>query len=442
MFASLAAALQAARSLVTTARTPNVALLHLVPTPYWQQLHRAMRQSLPGVTVSSLYTHANPDQPWELSALHDVRPVSFAEPAAEGETRLGRVRRELRIATSVIRWLETERVNAVVLYGYADLIRLRVLAWCKAHGVAVFMAADSNIRGDRQRAVGAKGLIKKAVVTSIVKSCDGVMPFGTCGAEYFRKYGARDGRIFAVPGGPDYALIRSVGTDEVRSQMSRLGLGADRRRLVVSGRLVSLKRVDLVIDAFARLADRRPDWDLVIVGDGPERAALEARVPDRLRDRVTFAGFIGDQRALAAVYKACDAMVLASNTEAWGLVMNEALACGLAVVSSEVVGAAADLIAEGSNGRTFANEDLDSLTHALAEVTDGENIDRMRANSPAVLAAYRAAFDPIEGVRNALRSVSLLPKAADGPVSPRMRPSAAARVARRAEDPEQARKVA
>ncbi|MBX3385214.1 MAG: glycosyltransferase family 4 protein [Phycisphaeraceae bacterium] len=415
MLASLAAAFQAARSVVTTAQTPNVALLHRVPTPYWQHLHRAIRQSLPGVTVWSLYTHANPDQPWELSAAHDVRPVSFAEAPSEPESRLARMRRELRTATSVIRWLEEHRVNAVVLYGYADLTRLRVLAWCKLHGVAAFMAADSNIRGDRQRAVGLKGLVKKMVVTSVVKSCDGVMPFGTCGAEYFRKYGADDAKIFPVPGGPDYAQIRSVSAEDSERALAGLGLERGRRRLVFSGRLIGLKRVDLLIDAFARLADRRPDWDLLIIGDGPERAALEARVPERLRGRVAFAGFVNDGHTLASLYRACDAMVLPSNSEAWGLVLNEALACGLAVVASDVVGAAADLIVDGYNGRVFANEDLDSLTDALSEVTHSTNIDRMRANSPAVLASYRFAFDPIEGLRNALRTVGLLPRTVEQP---------------------------
>ncbi len=417
MFASLAAASQAARTPVTSAHAPNVALLHLVPTPYWQHLHRAIRQSLPGATVWSLYTHSNPDQPWDLSAAHDVRPVSFAEPVVGPEPRTARMRRELRAATAVIRWLQEHRINAVVLYGYADLTRLRVLAWCKARGIAVFMAADSNIRGDRQRAVGAKGLLKKAIVTTIVKACNGVMPFGTGGAEYFRKYGASDSRIFPVPGGPDYSVIRSVtGVDADRAK-ARFGLGHGRRRLVFSGRLVTLKRVDLLIDGFAKIADARPDWDLLIIGDGPERVALEARVPMHLRDRVRFAGFINDPHTLASLYRASDAMVLPSNTEAWGLVLNEALASGLAVVSSDVVGAAEDLIVEGYNGRTFISEDLDSLVSALAEVTDGSNIDRLKSNSPAVLASYRTAFDPIDGLRSALRSVGLMPRTASEPVS-------------------------
>lgn len=425
MFASLAAALQAARTPVTSAHAPNVALLHLVPTPYWQHLHRAFRQSLPGATVWSLYTHANPDQPWELSAAHDVRPVSFAEAPSGQESRTQRIRRELRIATAVIRWIEEHRINAVVLYGYADLIRLRVLAWCKSHGVAVFMAADSNIRGDRQRAVGVKGVIKKVAVTAIVKACNGVMPFGTCGAEYFRKYGARDGRIFPVPGGPDYSMIRSISAKDVQTAMDKFGLARGRRRLVFSGRLVTLKRLDLLIDAFARIADRRPDWDLLIIGDGPERKALEARVPETLRSRVTFAGFINDGHTLASLYRASDAMVLPSNTEAWGLVLNEALASGLAAIASDVVGATADLIVEGYNGRTFKSERLDSLEIALAEVTDAANIDRMRANSPAVLAAYRTAFDPIDGMRNALRSAGLLTRQVEQPAAvaaPRVRP--------------------
>lgn len=421
MLASLDPAAVAVSTLVASTQSPNVALIHIVPTPYFQQLHRAFRQALPSVNVWSLYTHSKADQPWQLMQHNDVRPVAFGTENSNPDQKLSKIRQDIATAGKIIKWLKEHEIKAVVVYGYADAIRLRLIAWCKLHGIPCFIAADSNIRGDRQRAKGAKGLLKRAIVTSIVRSSSGVMPFGTCGTEYFRKYGVREHRVFPVPAGPDYAQMRAVTREDVNAIRTQFNLPEGRKRLIFVGRLLPLKRVDLLADAFVKIADARPDWDLVIVGDGPERANIESRIPSRLTNRVNFAGFVNDPHTLACLYRTANALVLPSNTEAWGLVVNEALASGLAAITSDVVGASADLIVEGYNGRTFANENLDGLVAALSEVTHESNIGRMQAASAAVLAAYRTRFDPVDGLRNALRAVGVLPRL---PQSPRSRTSA------------------
>jgi glycosyltransferase involved in cell wall biosynthesis len=421
MLASLDPASVAASALVTPTRTPNVALVHIVPTPYWQQLHRSFRQALPSVNVWSLYTHSLADQPWELTAQNDVRPVAFAQSGADPQRKISKIAHDLATAGRIISWLKANDIKAVVVYGYADAIRVRLIAWCKLHGIACFLAADSNIRGEKLKVSGLKAIAKRVIVTGVVKMCSGVMPFGTCGREYFRKYGVNENRVFPVPAGPDYALFRSITPHEVAQVRSSFNLAEGRKRLIYVGRLLALKRVDLLVDAFVKTADQRPDWDLLLVGDGPERANIESRIPAHLRSRVTFAGFVNDPHTLACLYRSSNALVLPSNTEAWGLVVNEALACGLAAIASDIVGASADLIIEGYNGRTFKSENLDSLIAAMSEVTDERNIGRMQASSSAVLAAFRSRFDPIDGLRNALRSVGVLPTPSG---SPRPRPTA------------------
>ena len=78
---------------------------------------------------------------------------------------------------------------------------------------------------------------------------------------------------------------------------------------------------------------------------------------------------------IAGVYRSCDVLALTSETEAWALVVNEALAAGLAVVTSDVVGAADDLVRPGINGRTCRSGNVESLREALLEVGD-----RLRRN--------------------------------------------------------------
>jgi glycosyltransferase involved in cell wall biosynthesis len=177
---------------------------------------------------------------------------------------------------------------------------------------------------------------------------------------------------------------------------------------VYSGRLVPEKRVDLAIDAFACVAAQRPEWDLVIAGDGVLRAELEARVPAPLRPRVTWTGFLADPADVSAVYRLCDVLVLPSDYEPWALVVNEAAAAGLAVVSSSVVGAAHELVREGVNGALFPPGQVGAAAAALLSVTDPSRVDALRAGSARVLEAWRKQGDPVEGLRAALRHCGVL----------------------------------
>jgi glycosyltransferase involved in cell wall biosynthesis len=200
----------------------------------------------------------------------------------------------------------------------------------------------------------------------------------------------------------------------VETARQRFGLAAGRRRIVYSGRLADVKRVDLLVDAFATVAGDRPDWDLLVVGDGPLREALAGRIPPALRGRVTWTGFLDDQETISALYKSCDVLVLPSEYEPWAVVINEAAAAGLAIVASDVVGAAAELVRDGVNGRTFPAGDGAALTAALRDVTAPDvtapdRADAMKAASAAVLADWRRRGDPVEGLRAALTYFHVLP---------------------------------
>jgi glycosyltransferase involved in cell wall biosynthesis len=169
-----------------------------------------------------------------------------------------------------------------------------------------------------------------------------------------------------------------------------------------------VKRVDLLMDAFLEIAGRRPEWDLVVLGDGPLRAQLQSRIPTDLSGRVIWAGFVDDQSVVSAVYRLSDVLVLPSDYEPWALVINEAVAAGLAVISSSVVGAAAELVPDGVNGRSFPPGDKCALVDAILEVTQFDALERMKSASAGVLEDWQRRGDPVEGLRQALRSVDIL----------------------------------
>jgi glycosyltransferase involved in cell wall biosynthesis len=390
-----------------TVARPAIAIVSNSQTPYRLHLHRRIAAEIPQIKLWSLFTHETSNSAWQFQAPEEIGPVLLGKgEAIAGQDKLSNVFKEWRRGHRVIEFLREHDVRFVVMMGYNDAGRLRVIRWCRRHGVPCFLFGDSNIHGDVRG--GLKSMVKRAVVTRIVRACSGVFACGTLGKAYFAKYGARADRMFFFPYEPDYALLQNMQRVQIDATKARLGFADGRRRIVYSGRLVDVKRVDLLVEAFLSIATQRPDWDLILVGDGPMRAPLEAKVPADLRSRVKWLGFIDNQETVSAIYRSSDVLVLPSDYEPWALVINEAAAAGLAIVSSNVVGAAAEMVRDGVNGRLFPPGDRQKLVECLLDVTSAEKIEAMKAASPGVLEDWRRRGDPVEGLRQAIRSVSVL----------------------------------
>lgn len=386
-----------------------VAVITNVQTPYRVAFHQRIVREMPEIKLFTVYTHGEPDQPWAHTHAAEIRPVSFGE----GESMTGgnvvkRTLNDYAKGGRIIQWLQDEAVRAVFLCGYNDAGRLRILRWCYERRVPVYLVADSNIHGDN--ATGPRRAVKSAIVSRVVRWSDLVLPCGRFGAEYFLRYGCDPTRIIFMPYEPDYDLITALPPERIEAVRAKHALKPDRRYAVFCGRMVRVKRPDLAVKAFLAIAERRPEWDLLLIGQGPLLEECKALVPESMKTRVRFLGFIGDASEIAGLYRAADVFVLPSDYEPWGVVVNEAAAAGLALVTSDVVGAAAELVRDGLNGRTFPPGDLDKLTAALADATDPANLGRYKAATGAVLADWRRRADPITGMRLALsRNRVILP---------------------------------
>jgi glycosyltransferase involved in cell wall biosynthesis len=170
--------------------------------------------------------------------------------------------------------------------------------------------------------------------------------------------GVPAGRIEVLRNGVDLQLFRPVDREGWRRW-----LGFRRTTLLSVGNLVPLKGHDLAIRALRLL----PDMDLVIVGNGPERAALGALAQELdLGDRVTFAPVMA-QKDLRHFFGAADALVLASSREGWANVLLESMACGTPVVASKV-GGTPEVVTAPEAGVMMAERTPEALAGAVREL--------------------------------------------------------------------------
>jgi glycosyltransferase involved in cell wall biosynthesis len=380
-----------------------------VMTPYRLNLHRLVADGIPELKLHTLITHGPADFDWKLELPAAIHTRCFGKP---GESPLtSSIRRpvpEWRKGGQLIEFLRSNDIRAVILFGYRYLSYLRVMRFCRREGIPAFVHNDSNIYGDRNLSP-VKRALKARLYRWWLDQVSGVMSMGEYGDQFFRRYGADSRRLYRVPWPVDEAFHAQVDEQRLYGFFQRFGLAAGRRYLLFSGRLVPDKRVDLLVDAFAEVAAERPNWDLLIAGDGVLGEELRRRVPERLRSRVVWTGFLdGDETALP--YAVADVLVLPSDRDGWALVVQEAMAAGLAVVVSHVVGASRELVKDNRNGRIFTAGRVGELADAIKNVTDPENLERYQQQSRHVLSQWTASCNPIAEIRRALVESGVLAK--------------------------------
>jgi glycosyltransferase involved in cell wall biosynthesis len=379
-------------------------------TPYRNYVHKRIVSEVPEVELWTLMTHSNSYGRWQgLQPPEEIRPVMFGngEPTIEQAQQKYAVR-EWRKFGRIIRWLREHRIEGVICQGFGDVGRLRLLRWCRRHGVPCFLTADCNICGDVPP--GVKRLLKHLVVGQATRWSSGVMPCGEYGLQLFERYGASRNNAYMFPLISNLELFSNPPEAAKLHARQEYGLDPHRRRILYCGRMMQVKRPDLTLAAFAALADERPDWDLVMMGEGPLRHAAAQSIPVRLSSRVKWLGLVHDPALQAGVYGQCDVLALPADKEPWGMVVIEAAAAGMALVTTDIVGASPELVRSGENGRVFPPGDLQAFIEAVREVTASSRIDAMKAQSRRVVSRWMTKSDPVDGFRAALASCGLIPR--------------------------------
>lgn len=173
-------------------------------------------------------------------------------------------------------------------------------------------------------------------------------------------------------------LERRVHTEEQRDEIRRrLGIAPERFVIGWFGRMTAVKRCEDLVDTLARLRELGVDAALLLVGDGIDRERVEERARDLGVARSCF--FLGYQEDVGRWYAACDAFAMTSANEGTPVVMIEALAAGLPVVSTRV-GGVADVVADGIDGFLVEPGDTNGLAERLEQLANDPSLrDRMTA---------------------------------------------------------------
>jgi glycosyltransferase involved in cell wall biosynthesis len=315
------------------------------------------------------------------------------------------------------RILRTGRFDAVLLLGWHLKTFVQALVGAKRGGLPVLVRGDSQLVGPRSL---ARKLAKELTYPPFLRLFDTALAVGQRSREYWLHYHYPPKRIFLSPHAVDNAWFRDrVSGSERENARARLGLAQDEVVALFAGKLVERKRPRDLIKAAALAKVRGRSITVLIAGSGP----LEQQLRDDAQAsgvRLVMLGFC-NQSQMPGAYAACDFLVLPSDgSETWGLVANEALACGRPVILSDATGSAPDLAGDGAAGRTFPMGAVSELEWAIAQIVinpcSPESI-KAKADEHSIEAAAAGILDAAEFAVSARRRPRRGQSTARDPVS-------------------------
>lgn len=243
------------------------------------------------------------------------------------------------------------------------------------------------------------------LVRTMVRGANAYIAAGTRSRQYLEMLGARQADVFTAFSTVDVDLFRRVSDAARRDRERRKAeLGITRRRVVLyCGQFIERKGLRYLLEAFAAIKRHYDDVALVLVGYGPQYSTLMADVHRLSLSDVHVLEHVevGD---MPSIYALADIFVLPSVEETWGLVVNEAMACGLPVVVTDRAGSSVDLVQDGENGYVVPPSNSASIADCCLRVlTDPSLLEYMSSRSQARIDQFtpeRAADAFAEAIRH------------------------------------------
>lgn len=287
--------------------------------------------------------------------------------------------------------LRRSRPQAVLCGGYNYLASWQAAWWARHHKLPVLLWSESTAN-DLRRHRRAVEFMK----VRFMRLCKAFVAAGKSSREYLIGMGAPGERIFTAPDAVDvkfYATLARQACQHAAEVRSRHGLPP--RYFLYVGRLVLEKGVFDLLAAYAKLEENeRSQVGLVFAGDGACRSELEERAAAIRPGCVRVCGFVHREQ-LAELYALAEALVFPTHSDPWGLVVNEAMACALPIIASEVAGCVPDLVENAQNGFVVPPRNVEALARAmrtllsdpaLAAKLGARSASRIQAHTPEACA--------------------------------------------------------
>lgn len=322
-----------------------------IPSPYRVDFFNELGKSCDLTVIFEAQDAKDRDKSWKADKAENFKAVFL-----KGK-RIGAAE---SIAPGVIKYLSPQKYDIIVIGLYSSPTGMLAIEYMRMHKIPFILNSDG-------------GMIKNdSAFTRIVKqhfigAASAWLSTGATTSEYFAHYGADPNRIYIYP----FTSVREADVLEhpltdAEKQPYRKQLAMTEEKIVLSvGQFIHRKGYDILLKACKSLGD---SVGVYIVGGSPTEEYSSLK--DQLGlEHVHFVEFMPKAK-LADYYKAADLFVLPTREDIWGLVVNEAMAYGLPVITTDRCVAGIEMVRDGMNGYIVPAENVDSLAQAICRALE------------------------------------------------------------------------
>lgn len=298
------------------------------------------------------------------------------------------------------RALRSAKPDAILCGGYNYVASWQALRWARAHDIPFLLWSESHLQELRR----GRRLVE-SMKQEFLRRCSGFVVPGQAAREYLHILGVRDDIIFTAVNAVDNDLFAAAAAQARKNaDACRRELSLPDRYFLFVGRLIREKGVYELLSAYAKLDARlRERFGLVFAGNGVCQRQLELDAGRIAPGVVRFAGFVHREQ-LAAYYALAEMLIMPTYSDPWGLVVNEAMACGLPVILSDVAGCI-DLVTDNWNGFLVPAKDGSALAAAMEKLASQPDLSmKMGTNSLQRISQF-SSEEWSSGVASALNAI-------------------------------------
>ena len=325
-----------------------------IPSPYRVEFFNELTKYMDVTVAFELRNAKNRDEGWQSEESYKFKAVFMKQLIT---------RTESAYCSEVFKLLKEFKNDIIVVGGYATPTGMAAILYLKAKKIPFYLNCDGGF-------IGNDSLFKKKVKTFFIGSANYYLSTGVGADKYLVYYGAKKERIYHY----SFSSLReedieaTVKTeDEKVSLRKELGI-TGKNMIVFVGSFIHRKGIDILLKA----CKGKEDTAVVLVG-GSDISAYKDMVSEKLKEHIHPVGF-KNKEEIKKYYQAADLMVLPTREDIWGLVVNEAMAQGLPIVTTNRCLAGLSLVENDKNGYVVPVEDVNAVKDAIEKIFEGDNV--------------------------------------------------------------------
>lgn len=331
----------------------KVLFLANIPSPYRVAFFNELGKFCDLTVLFERYSAADRDKRWNSGQHKNFNAVFL------NGVKLGT---DASFSLECLKYLKKNKFDVIVLAGYSSPTGILSFMHCRLHKIPYIISSDGAFMREEH---GLKHKFKRFLLSK----SKAALVTNEETKKYINTYGINEDKIYIYPFTSLYQtdLLQSVTSQDEKHALKEK-LGIKENKVVISvGRFIHIKGYDILLNSWRSIS---ANTGLYIIGGTPTEEYLRMVKELKLKN-VHFVEFM-NKKDLFDYYKASDLFVFPTRGDVWGLVINEAMACGLPVITTDRCGAGLALVKEEKNGHIVPIDNSDALSEKMNELIDNE----------------------------------------------------------------------